>query len=184
MARKNPEWVADLRWRDLPGLTPVIVATQKDPIAMIETAAKATKPNVKDTPYIAMFADKTPSIPVLDLWCWAFFQYSRGNDEAAKKRASRALRTAAKAGINADQALYAVLAIVESKPSLIDVESMAKESTYKRGVDRKQAFAADVESGRGRGLDLPEISEWDVVETVFYSLEDSVKAAMAELRGR
>lgn len=180
--RKNPEWVADLRWRDLPGLAPLIIATQKDPIAMIETAAKAIKHlTAREMPRVAMFADRTPTLPVLDLWCWAFVQHSRGNNAAAQKRATRALKAATKAGIHADRALYAILAVLESAPQMIDLKAIAAEGVY-GAIDRKQAFVVDLKEGRERGLKLPTLLEWEVVETVFYSIEDSLKAALVELR--
>ena len=178
--RRNPAYIADLRWRDLPALAPVVVATLKDPVAMIEAAAKGVNPRVTTMPYAAMFADKIPPLPVLDLWCWAYLNTSPLNSKDAQKRAERAVKAAYKASLNPLRVLYAVLAVLADSVEWMNIKQIGDHLSHAH-IPRREAFVADMAEGRKRGLDLPDWITYEVDEGVVPSVQDSIKAAMREL---
>lgn len=183
--RRNPEWVATYRPRDLRNMAPLLVLAEKDPVPVI--TALASHPEVKAYagPNLALIMDRHPELPVLRIWTWAYLSNGPDNTPAAKAKAQKAVKVAVDRGSPPARLLHALLAVLIESPDMIGIKKLGDAPSRSIGnrsaKDRREAFAMDVQEARERGVPLPPISKWEVDETMFYEYTDLFKDAQEEL---
>jgi hypothetical protein len=156
-----------------------------NPVAFIEAAAKSLNPNINQRPYLSVLAGEfPPRVALLDVWMWSYVAGSKTNDAAAKKKAEKAVKDAQKRGLSysVEKSLYGVLVAVCEGVVGLNIAAIGDEPGRVRGKTRRESISQEVSERRAAGaMTIPALRDFDVDETAYYSVIDTLKAASREI---